>query len=245
MRLIKILVIFLIGIYFLAGDLCISLSGKGIDLVEMQKKEKERKKKLKKSKHVYTNDDLKKIKDEKVNITEIKSNNGEQEKNTDSKRHENSSKPEKQKQEAREAREVDITREKSTSTGESSSERGQGIQNRDKVTLDVTNDAEGGAPNYKSEEEYWRNQRRKFDAQVAEVEAALKQEEEHYKELHNNLYINTPDLLNDQLQLKQEMEESKKRMSEYKNLLEKAKNLREEFYERARKEGIPPGWLRD
>ena len=243
MRLLKILVVFFIGFYFVGADLCAALSGQEVDLVEMQKKEKERRKKLKETKketkHVFTDDDLKKMKDEKFNLTEDKQDSTTQTNSTDSTNN----------TAADSTQEVippeEDTREKTTSTNDSMGEKTTGIQAREKISLDPGTGAEGAQSGNMSEEDHWRSQRRKMDAQVEEVEEALRQEEERFKQLRNNMFIYPPDLLDDQLKLKKEMEESEKRLEEYKDLLKQAKDLREQFYDDARKQGIPPGWLRD
>ena len=70
----KISILFMVlflGLSFMVGDPSLYANpGQDIDLIKMKKEEEERRKKTKKSKYNLTDEDLKKVKDEKINLTE-------------------------------------------------------------------------------------------------------------------------------------------------------------------------------
>ncbi len=98
---------------------------------------------------------------------------------------------------------------------------------------------EGG----KRTREYWQEEKKKLLDQISEVEAEIKKMQDEY----NQLMLTQPaeDILNKRISMKNRMDELFKLIPEYKQRLENLKKELEALEDRARRAGVPPGWLRD
>jgi len=108
------------------------------------------------------------------------------------------------------------------------------------VTSTSSSDAEGGE---KRTREYWQQEKKKLLDQINEVEAEINKMQDEY----NRLMLTQPaeDILTKRISMKNRMDELFKLIPEYKQRLENIKKELEALEERARKAGVPPGWLRD
>jgi hypothetical protein len=91
--------------------------------------------------------------------------------------------------------------------------------------------------------EYWQQEKKKLLDQVNDLEVEINRMQDEY----NQLMITHPaeDILTKRISMKNRMDELFKLIPEYKQRLENLKKELEALEDRARKAGVPPGWLRD
>jgi hypothetical protein len=107
-----------------------------------------------------------------------------------------------------------------------------------------TKDKETGGDDSLKTESYWRGLKSDLEGKIMEAEKVIKQNEERLLQLNNQL--NSPDiLLSDQLRVEEGIRQAQDTVTNYKDGLETLKKDLEELLEKARKAGVPPGWLRD
>jgi hypothetical protein len=94
-------------------------------------------------------------------------------------------------------------------------------------------------------ESQWRQEKNRIQAEIKIVEIQLKQEEEKLIQLKTRLDVQGIDMLSEQLLVEKQINQLTEATEGYKSDIEALKNELENLYEKARREGIPPGWLRD
>lgn len=90
--------------------------------------------------------------------------------------------------------------------------------------------------------EYWQQLKRGLEENIADLENRLRENESRLNLLHSQ-YLNQ-DLPLEKRRIKTELDELKSRDEQDKERLKQLKSELDELYERARKAGVPPGWLR-
>jgi hypothetical protein len=94
-------------------------------------------------------------------------------------------------------------------------------------------------------ETYWKEEKKRIQTQIKNLETLIKQEEDKLGQLKNRYYVEGIDMLSEQLRVEKEIQQSVRMVKEYKSSQEAFKQELEDLYEKARREGVPSGWLRD
>ena len=200
--------------------------GQDVDLVKIQKQEEERRKKAPKPKYSFTDEDLKKVNSAagKANITEMTG----------------------KKDESAEKKEKKTENQEKTSQKETSGESGEAVtaesENQD------TQSEEGQKNLLKAAmktENYWKEEKTRIQTEINSLETTIKQQEDKLVQLKTRLNVQGIDMLTEQLRVEREVNKLTNVINEQKAKLEGYKKELEDLYEKARQEGIPPGWLRD
>jgi hypothetical protein len=107
-------------------------------------------------------------------------------------------------------------------------------------TASASSEGEGEG---KRTREYWQQEKKKLLDQINDLEVEINKMQDEY----NQLMITHPaeDILTKRISMKNRMDELFKLIPEYKQRLENLKKELEALEDRARKAGVPPGWLRD
>lgn len=103
-----------------------------------------------------------------------------------------------------------------------------------------------GEDNSLKTESYWQSQKNKLLDEIRRTKDAIKKNKAKVADLRYQLTRKLPDtlLLDEKLRLEKEIDQTEKaNISNQQNLVDLNRAL-EELYERARKAGVPPGWLR-
>jgi len=95
----------------------------------------------------------------------------------------------------------------------------------------------------KKTEKYWRALKNNLEKKIREVENLIKQNEFELAGLRNQYYA--MDILSERLQIQKEIDQTFNAIKNHKRGLEILKKNLEELYQKARRAGVPPGWLRD
>jgi hypothetical protein len=90
--------------------------------------------------------------------------------------------------------------------------------------------------------EFWKKQQVELETQIAQLKEGIKSEQEELNKLWSDFYIkNIPA---EQAAIKIEISQLTNQIEQKKLFLSQSEAQLVEFYEKARKAGIPPGWLR-
>ncbi len=100
----------------------------------------------------------------------------------------------------------------------------------------------GSETGKKQTKEYWRREMKKLLEEKSRVEDALKKMQNEYEELR--FAYPSVDILSKRTEMRDRIEELKKLIEENEKLLEDVEKKINALKDRARKKGIPPGWLR-
>ena len=212
-----------LGLHFMVPYLCAGTRPSprpGVDLEKIRKQEEERRKKAPKSKHSFTDEDLKKAKSstEKTNITEMTT-----------KKDESAEKKEKEAENQGNAAEKETAADAVTAEGQGN----QGIDGQSTLKAAMKT------------ESYWKDEKNRIQTEIRNLETLVKEDEDKLAQLKNRYYVQGIDMLTEQLRVEKDMNELAVKIDGDKASLEALKQELEDLYEKARREGVPPGWLRD
>lgn len=98
------------------------------------------------------------------------------------------------------------------------------------------------ASSKKKDEQWWRQQSKAIRDKIAKLEEEIKKLQLKVNSLSMRFLIEQRPF--EHQKVKEELEKAKGDLLRAKKELEKAKQELEALYEKARKEGIPPGWIR-
>jgi len=112
----------------------------------------------------------------------------------------------------------------------------------DKTNVSLGSDAYGETGE-KQKKEYWQREKKKLLDEKNTVEDALNRMQNEFNRL--SLEFPAEDIITKRATMKDRMDELTKYIPEYEQRLKKLEEELKALEERARKAGVPPGWLRD
>ncbi len=110
------------------------------------------------------------------------------------------------------------------------------------IAADAAVDSQSGESEARRTPEYWQQMKRGLEEKIVELENRIRDNESRLNLLHTQ-YLNQ-DLPLERQRLKSELDELQKSQELDRKNLEQLRRELEELHERARKAGVPPGWLR-
>jgi hypothetical protein len=100
----------------------------------------------------------------------------------------------------------------------------------------------GASTDEKKQPDYWKRQQTQLEARIAELKESIQGEQLELNKLWSDFYIkNVPA---EQNAIKLQIAQVTNQLEQKKLFLSQAETQLEDFFENARKAGVPPGWLR-
>ncbi len=213
------------GLVLLNGLSTFRLQADDVNLVELQKKEKERlKKSKKKSQYTVTNDNLETIKVPEKAYGFSKS----------------------EKDETKKGKNAKSTKGKNGTKGAANSNTNKANttvpqQSNSKGPTLVTNGAETSTPEETLTKEYWQRRKKKITDALAEAKKLQKQKESEIVSISGRILRESR--MVEQGRLRDEIDKLKEEIKESLELVKKLEQDLENLYKEARRAKVPRGWL--
>lgn len=110
------------------------------------------------------------------------------------------------------------------------------------ISADGVVDSQSSESEVRRTPEYWQQLKRGLDESITELESRIRENDSRLNLLHTQ-YLNQ-DLPLEKQRIKTELDELRSRNEQEKERLKQLRSELEALLERARKAGVPPGWLR-
>ncbi|MGE5341816.1 MAG: hypothetical protein ACM3SY_10100 [Candidatus Omnitrophota bacterium] len=111
------------------------------------------------------------------------------------------------------------------------------------VEPEALKEGEAGKPaEVEKTKAYWQNLKNAIDAKIQKIEDEIKAKEDQLSKLRFQLALT--DMVTEQIRLKIEIDQLYQSIQDYKRGLDSTRKELDELRDKARKAGVPPGWVR-